>query len=645
MEYRSDIDGLRSIAVFLVILDHAGFALFSGGFVGVDVFFVISGFLITGIVHRAITAGKFSMGSFLGRRMKRLLPALLLTVGVTAVAFTFVMLPSDLVNLYGSVIWVVLYLGNFFFWRVYGGYFGANAEEAPLLHTWSLAIEEQYYLIWPITLLVIVRLLSERAAVYAVGALFLLAVFVSQLGTEMSFGAAYYLLPTRFFELLLGSWLALAWGRLPQLNRVAVQMLSVAGIVMIGISSIAFDAETAFPGYSALLPVVGTALVIFARGGVVNGVLSLKPFVFTGRISYSMYLWHWPILTLLHYLAIELFLLLQLAVIGLTYVLSILSWKYVEQPLRYSDMQDFKSISMRLFVVPGSLLIGLSLVGISLGGFPDKFPPDVLRMEAALTSHPEEYRRGCHVAVRDSETLPDEKCVFGAHDKDRVNLLVLGDSHANHFVPFIEVLAEQAEIVGQDYTMDACIPVMDLAWGDNSYREKRCRERNQIAFGYVESGDFDYVVLASAWPQLPLTESGRRDERTRVFEERLKDTLSRIIASGAVPVVVEGMPDLGETEPKCPIRKRLYNADLDCKVEDRRNIYFSRLMDDFGVMFPELKVLRPRDLICRNLTCETELDGIPLFRDAGHLNLEGSRLLGRLYLEAADNPFAISDRT
>jgi len=628
----------------LVILDHAGFALFSGGFVGVDVFFAISGFLITGIVHRSITKGEFSMGSFLGRRMKRLLPALLLMVGVTAVAFTFVMLPSDLINLYRSIIWVVLYLGNFFFWRVYGVYFSANAQEAPLLHTWSLAVEEQYYLIWPIALLLIMRVFSGRATVYAVGALFLLATYASQLGTEMTFGAAYYLLPTRFFELLLGSCLALAWGRLPQLNSLAMQMLSVTGLAMIGISSVAFDENTAFPGYNALLPVVGTTLIIYARDGVVNRVLSLRPFVFTGRISYSMYLWHWPLVTLLYYVAVELSLVLKLAVVALTYVASILSWRYVEQPLRHSDLQGFRQISMRLFVVPGGALIVLAFVGIGLGGFQDRFPPDVLRMEAALTSHPEDYRHGCHAAFRDSKTLPDENCVFGASGESRINLLMLGDSHANHFVPFIEVLAEQAEIIGQDYTMDACMPVVDLAWGDNSYREQRCRERNRIAFGYVDSGDFDYVVLASEWPLIPAEKSSEKNGRTRMFEERLKETLHRIAASGAVPVIIEEMPGLGQTEPKCPIRKRLYDADLECRVDNRPNTYFSGLLEELAVTFPELIVLRPRDLVCRDLTCETELEGIPLFRDAAHLNLEGSRLLGRLYLEVAENPFANSDK-
>lgn len=629
----------------LVILDHAGFALFSGGYVGVDVFFAISGFLITGIVHRAITEGKFSMGSFLGRRMKRLLPALLLMVGVTTVAFTFVMLPSDLINLYRSVIWVVLYLGNFFFWRVYGIYFSANAEEAPLLHTWSLAIEEQYYLIWPIALLLMMRLFTKRGIVHVVGILFLLATYISQVGTEMTWGAAYYLLPTRFFELLLGSWLALAWGRLPQLNALAMQILSVIGLAMIGISSVAFDQNTAFPGHNALLPIVGTALIIYSRNGVVNQVLSLRPFVFTGRISYSMYLWHWPILTLLHYMAVELSLGLKLAVIALTYVLSILSWRYVEQPLRHSDLQDFRSISMRLFVVPGGVLIGLALVGIGLGGFQAKFSTDVLKMEAALTSYPEEYRHGCHVPFRESENLPDEKCVFGARAGSSVDLLVLGDSHANHFVPFLEVLAEHAEIAGQDYTMDSCMPVVDLAWGDNNYRDQRCRERNKIAFGYVDSGDFDYVVLAGAWPRLSVGKPGERNERTRMFEERLKDTLSRITASGAIPVIIESIPDLGQTEPKCPIRKKLYDADLECRFENQPNRYFSGLMEELVVTFPELMVLRPRDLVCQDLTCETELEGIPLFRDANHLNLEGSKLLGRLYLEVAGNPFVNSDKT
>ena len=153
MNYRRDIDGLRTIAVFLVILNHAGFSFFSGGFVGVDVFFVISGFLITTIIYSALQQDKFSMAWFLGRRIKRLMPVLLFILLITTIVYSFIMLPQDLMKYYRSIIWVVLYVGNFFFWREHGGYFDGGSAEVPLLHTWSLAVEEQYYFIWPLMLM------------------------------------------------------------------------------------------------------------------------------------------------------------------------------------------------------------------------------------------------------------------------------------------------------------------------------------------------------------------------------------------------------------------------------------------------------------------------------------------------------------
>jgi peptidoglycan/LPS O-acetylase OafA/YrhL len=641
MDYRPDIDGLRAIAVLLVVFDHVGLGLFSGGFVGVDVFFVISGFLITGIVSRQISAGRFSMGAFLVRRMKRLLPALLLMVAVTAVVFSFVMLPSDLLNLYWSVIWVVLYLGNVFFWRVYGGYFGGDAQEAPLLHTWSLAIEEQYYLIWPVALLIVLRTVSNRTAIWLVGSAFVAATYVSQLGTEMTFGAAYYLLPTRFFELLLGSWLALSWSRLPQPSRFVSEPLAVAGLAMIVVSSLSYGDDTPFPGYSALPPIVGTALLIYSRGATVNRLLSLRPLTFVGGISYSMYLWHWPLVTLLRYIAVEFVLLLQLGIIALTSVFAFLSWKYVEQPLRFSAAQSFGTVSFRYFVAPAGALVAAAAVGIASGGFVKSFSPEVLAMDRALRSAPEEHRSGCHSPIRDSETDPNDRCVFGDLETRDVEVLLLGDSHANHFMPFLEVLLEDAHLTGQDYTMDTCRPVVASDSGEVSYRDGRCRERNQRAFAYVDSAGFDYVVLAAVWPSSSTKSSPQASQRLEEFERQLLATINRIVASGAVPVLIEGMPSLGHASPKCPLRRELFDETLQCDILDAPNRYFTNLTDTLMATVPELIVLRPREVVCRDGRCLSEIDGTPLFRDQEHLNLEGSRLLGRRYLEGRPNPFVV----
>jgi peptidoglycan/LPS O-acetylase OafA/YrhL len=213
LKYRSDIDGLRTIAVFLVILNHAGFTFLTGGFIGVDVFFVISGFLITSIIYPKIVDGSFRFTWFISRRLKRLMPVLLFVIFITACVFSFIMFPQDLMKLYRSIYWVIFNGGNFFFWIEHGGYFAGNSQEAPLLHTWSLAVEEQYYLLWPLMLIIAVKFLSIKNTMILTFIGCIAATIFAQWGAEVTIGAAYYLLPTRFFELMIGSCLAMYWDK------------------------------------------------------------------------------------------------------------------------------------------------------------------------------------------------------------------------------------------------------------------------------------------------------------------------------------------------------------------------------------------------------------------------------------------------
>ena len=414
MNYRSDIDGLRTIAVFLVILNHAGFSIFSGGFVGVDVFFVISGFLITTIIYTALQQNTFSMTWFLGRRIKRLMPVLLFILLITTIVFSFIMLPQDLMKYYRSVIWVVSYIGNFFFWREHGGYFDGGSAEVPLLHTWSLAVEEQYYFIWPLILVIAYKYLGSKGTITAAIIGCIAATIFSQWGTEVTIGAAYYLLPTRFFELLVGSCLALGWNYLPKSNQIFSHCLSLLGLALIIGSALMLNEHSAFPGYNALYPVIGTALIIYSSNGIVNKLLSFRPMVYTGNISYSLYLWHWPILVLFRYTAVELTLFNQIFAISLTYILSVLSYKYIEQPCRNLKAFRFKPIAINYYAIPSAVLIIIALVGINFNGYQQRFPEKIIKMEQALNSHTSDSRYLCHSPYRDSESLPNSSCIFGA---------------------------------------------------------------------------------------------------------------------------------------------------------------------------------------------------------------------------------------
>ena len=647
MNYRSDIDGLRTIAVFLVILNHAGFSLFSGGFVGVDVFFVISGFLITTIIYSALQQNKFSMAWFLGRRIKRLMPVLLFILLITTIVFSFIMLPQDLMQYYRSVIWVVSYVGNFFFWREHGGYFDGGSAEVPLLHTWSLAVEEQYYFIWPLMLVLAYKYLGNKGTIIVAVIGCIAATVFSQWGTEVTIGAAYYLLPTRFFELLIGSCLALGWSYLPKSNQNFSHFLSLLGLALIIGSALLLNEHSAFPGYNALYPVIGTALIIYSSNGIVNKLLSYRPMVYTGNISYSLYLWHWPILVLFRYTAVELTLFNQIFAISLTYILSALSYKYIEQPCRNLKAFRFKPIAINYYAVPSAALIIIALVGINFNGYQQRFPEKIIQMEQALNSHTSDSRYLCHSPYRDSESFPNSSCIFGAKTTKNIStdIFVFGDSHANHLVPFIDVLAKDANVSAQDYTLDRCLPIFDLKWGSNLHKAGLCQNRNDLALKYIQSNSFKYVVLAASWPDTGtsriFTDSRVENEplKVKIFNTQLKYTLQSIIATGAIPIVMTDTPTLNGKSPKCTIKKSIFNENLNCDIKRKDNLLMTQALIALKDTYAELIIIEPHNVMCLANDCKMEINGTPLFRDDDHLNEQGSALLGALFLKQRSNPF------
>jgi len=648
LNYRSDIDGLRTIAVFLVILNHAGFTLLSGGYVGVDVFFVISGFLITNIIYAALQKNNFSITWFLGRRIKRLMPVLLFVILITTIVFSFIMLPQDLMKYYRSVVWVVSYVANFFFWREYGGYFDGGSQEAPLLHTWSLAVEEQYYFIWPLILIFGYKYLGSTKTIIASIVACIAAVIFSQWGTEVTIGAAYYLLPTRFFELLVGSCLALSWNHLPRFNQLTNHILSCIGIGLIAGSALLLNEHSSFPGYNALYPVIGTALIIFSANGIINKLLTLKPMVFTGNISYSLYLWHWPILVLFHYTATELTFQNQLIAIASTYIISILSWKYIEQPCRHIKINDFKSITIKFYALPSALLVFIALSGVYFDGYKGRYDEQILAMENALNTHSSKSRKLCHSSFRQSDSLPNKECIFGTASglkNSKPEVFIIGDSHANHFVPFIKALTSNANIQGLDYTLDRCIPVFELKWGSNLHKAGLCENRNRLAREYIENNNFAYVVLAASWPDYGtrriFTEQQIQNKELveSIFQSRLTETLKIISETGATPIFLTDTPTLKGKSPKCIIKNAIFDSKLDCDIQHKKNELVTATLNKLKTQFPNLITLEPHKMMCNGSQCTMEINGIPLYRDDDHLNEVGSSLLGERYLKNKGNPF------
>lgn len=651
--YRSDIDGLRAISVLLVVLYHAGFKTISGGFIGVDVFFVISGYLITGLILNDIDKNRFSFKRFYQRRIKRLMPALFFMLIVTSLVASLILLPMDLKAYYSSLISVVFSLSNFYFWRENGGYFDGNSKEVPLLHTWSLSVEEQFYFIWPLTLIVLIRFLSRKNLALVLIALTIFSIAVSEWVTKVTFGAAYYLLPTRMFELLIGALLAVFYSNLSKPSIYLSNVLSIAGLSAIFIAAIYLHEGHSFPGLTALLPTLGAILVIYA--GInektwINKLLSTKYLVAIGLISYSVYLWHWPIIVFINYVGIKLNIYWSLILVLVSLFLGWFSWKFVESPFRTNKVV-FKAPIRSLYLAPSIVLTGLCLLGVYFNGFPNRFEPAIVKMESAIVSKPAELRAGCHSPSRKSEAIPNSDCSLGLSDSSSKKALLLGDSHSNHLSGFMDILGKDSNLSVQDYTLDECIPVFNLFWGHNEHYSKLCRQRNNIAREYIFDKRFDYVILAGHWPTKNLykyvnhgkTQNINSDSFSAYLSHHIQLTIGEIEKSGARAVIVKDVAPSGGSTPMCEIQKLLYNQEINCDLKmDRvhtRDEMMEEIYADIQVHFPETIIIDPKVAMCDGQYCYSKVNDVPLYLDRNHLNDMGSRELAKQYLLKKENPF------
>ncbi|HEY6579235.1 MAG TPA: acyltransferase, partial [Rhizomicrobium sp.] len=328
--YRPEIDGLRALAILPVVLFHYGAPGFRGGFVGVDVFFVISGYLITSLIQGEMEDGAFSLARFYERRVRRIFPALFAMLAVVSAAALIWFFPVDLVRYAQSLFATAVFGANFEFWRE-AGYFDAVANQKPLLHLWSIAVEEQFYLLFP-ALLLALRRVSPRARRAAIGGVLVVSFALGAWGVAAAPVATFYLLPARAWELMLGALLALGAFRAPK-SRIAAETLALAGLALIAASVFAFTSQTPFPGPAALAPCLGAALVILAarpENSFAGKLLATRPLVFTGLISYSLYLWHWPVFVFATYIGFREPSGAESALlIALSFALAVISWRYV----------------------------------------------------------------------------------------------------------------------------------------------------------------------------------------------------------------------------------------------------------------------------------------------------------------------------
>jgi len=642
--YRADIDGLRAIAVSAVILFHAKVPFFSGGYVGVDVFFVISGYLIAGLIVSDLDRGRFSLVEFYTRRIRRIFPALYVVLAATALAGWAVLTPLDLKLLGESIFATATFSSNFLFW-LSSGYFEPPLSQWPLLHTWSLSLEEQYYAVFPVLLLLLTSVIPRyRTALILLVTAVSLALCIFATGPDPR--AAFFLAPFRVWEFLGGALLAL--GAVPQIKgRSARDIVGLIGLGLIAVSICLFTPETRFPGAAALLPVLGTAALIWAgeqRGTRCAAALSVPPLVLTGKMSYSLYLWHFPILAFASYVNLNGLGGGQTAIlIALTVALSFLSWKFVEQPVRakrWIFCDRLAVLGLAAFVTATAGAFGFSAYVKS--GFPGRFDAATARVLAAELELTTAYQN-CRFSLEQARA--GDFCRIGAGSA-APSFVLWGDSHAESLRPGVALAANNQAATGLMASYGGCIPALGLERSDLGV----CNPVNEAVLQHVlASPALKTIILAGRWAlwtegtrykgerrrptqiALSIVSQASRAPNRAAVEFGLDALVAKLKAAGKDVWLVGPVPEIGY-----PVPRALYLARLDRWLSQDIRPTFGEFRERQQATLDILKNLQsqygahlilPHEALCDASHCKIELDGAPLYADDDHLTVFGAEFI------------------
>jgi len=639
--YLPHVDGLRALAVMLVVLFHAWPGVLPGGFIGVDVFFVISGFIITRQIASEMEHGTFSYAAFLGRRIRRLLPAAFVCTLLVTAAATVILMPDTLRTYGESLTAVWLMLANVFFY-LKSGYFDAPSAEQPLLHMWSLAVEDQFYLTWPLLLALLFAWLPGRPRI-AAAALLLAALSLahSEYMTTRDPSFAFYLPLSRAFELLAGCALGLVAPLLRAPKR-ALPLIDTLGLALVLGSAFALNAGTPFPGLAVVPTVAGSAMLIGAGlygATPVSRLLSLKPMLLTGKMSYSIYLYHWPSLALATYWLGRAPDAAQAAVlVAGSVALAALSWMLIEQwATRRLARGDLPPSSL----MTGALLAALPFIAFAVAasagrGWPERLDGAAYAVyRAASEGNPRRQKcDGTDLVFRN-----DAACAFGRPHADgsSFEIAVFGDSNADHFVPMIAKLAEQAGLSGRQVTQSTCGPLIGASGRRASHIEQQCARFHEAMVAFLDRNPkLKIAVLGSVWSSYwnPAKNSAATLDGEPTFARFAEQTIGLLRTRGIQVLVIGQVP----THP---------TFSLPCFVEAARDgtedsaCTFARTalgaryegthaaLKAIAAADPGVRYLDMADLLCTASACSVFKDGLMVYRDRGHLNASGSSYLAR----------------
>ena len=633
--YRPDIDGLRAVAVLPVLFFHMGLGC-SGGYVGVDIFFVISGYLITSLIIREMLNDEFTLRAFWERRIRRIFPVAALVTIIVITAGVWILLPDTFRSLGKAGIAQVMMVANFYFWQQ-DGYFAGPSDLEPLLHMWSLAVEEQFYFLFPMLLLFLMKR-GQKTTVWVIILISILSLLLSFHGVIYDKGTTFYLLPARAWELALGALVALlplrsigaAWGR---------QLVALAGLALILWPVFAYDVATPFPGLGAIPPCLGTALLIWVgQSGTtwVGGLLAQRPIVYIGKISFSLYLWHWPLIVYARHLSIyEISLNVRVALLVASLVLAVLSHQFVETPFRRKRIVAKRRQVFKLFgCMSGAMVVAFAAVYF-LDGIPQRFRGDTVRFAEISMEMPD-----------DPDINPDftEFPKVRPKSEDPVlPVLIWGDSHAGRMISAFRKLCEDNGVNGYYATRGSTPPLLGINFLPD---ETSLAPHNDRVLEVIDRDKIRTVIMIGRWEKY--VERGRlsresplsdRDATGRPSEDVFRDAVLRTVNAlrerDVQVVIMKQVPLQFRSPPSALWMVERFGYDptkagVTVAEHKERQKFINSVLD--SVVQPGVEVIDPLPLLSHDNGHTKVSEGKRiLYMDPNHVSKEGAFLLRPLF--------------
>jgi peptidoglycan/LPS O-acetylase OafA/YrhL len=628
-QYRPEIDGLRALAVLSVLFFHTEIPGFSGGFVGVDIFYVISGYLITSVIARDVVVRRFSFVSFYDRRIRRIFPALFTVVFFSILAGSVLLIPKDFAVFGKSLIAMTFFVSNIFFKKIGGaqGYFGDDSHSQVLLHTWSLSVEEQFYLFFPTTLILLARFAKRRSnECIWLGAIVSFAINIWAT-YHRPHGAFYFLIP-RTWELLLGALLAM--NAVPPLKRrVSREIAGLTGLALIAWAVSVFTTDTTFPGFAVLFPCLGAGLIMYAGGNgpsFVRTILSLRPLVFIGVISYSLYLWHWPIIVFGKYLAAgDLTSGDTTLIILLSLLMAFISFEFIESPFRGKDSPITRRQIFSFGLAASALSAALGFTIYSSQGFPGRFDVSTRELISKNVQRKSDFEFVCSNWKTEIKSVADlTLCNIGEGSSKKI--MFWGDSHVQQLYPLIREIYDSGGLRehGVVFTVaPGCPPTENMNRPEPGFH---CDSFGHFAMMRSEEEDVDTVFIGFSPPDtLCPSVDGRcvgkiSDEESRQrFVQQLSDYIRSLKMRGKGVILSLPFPCFDKSPPDLQIRNavlqrfKIVGAARPIDPLNVRN-QLESLAEHAGA-----EIFDPRMSLCRERGCITETDGVSIYKDDNHL--------------------------